>query len=188
MKNYTLTFLILLIIVPLFNCCEKQSGIGQFDNVIVENENNPNKFKQITFIVSLQNSHYGYLNIGIIDSLKIHVNGKYWGTFSSEVADTSGNTDRIVNNIKYSDRILSYLFIAPFQLKTDNLETAGDFVNYLNDRIVLTPGDYICEIKEIKYKNIQGDWIIKKVQVYSNLRVIENTTSSYIGNLLISIN
>ena len=174
--------------IILINCCEKDSGIGQFDEVVIEGEDNPNKFRQITFLVSLNSPTYGYFNLEVIDSIKIFVNAKYWGTFSSELVDTADKTDRIIQNISYSDKKISYLFIAPYQLKTDNLETAGDFVDYLNDRIVLTPGDYVFEIKEIKYRNLIGDFITKRTQVFADFSVIENTTSSYIGDIEIPIN
>jgi hypothetical protein len=174
--------------IILFNCCEKDSGIGQFDSVIIEDQNNPNNFRQITFLVSLYSPSYGYLNLEVIDSIKIFVNAKYWGTFSSELADTTDKTDRIIQNIRYSDKNISYLFIAPYQLKTDNLETVGDFINYLNDRIVLAPGDYVFEIKEIKYRNLIDNIITKRTQVFADFTVIENTTSSYIGDIEISIN
>jgi hypothetical protein len=188
MRNFATTALSILLAITILPSCEKTSGIGQFDNVIIESENNRNKFKQITFIVSLENPSYGYLNLEKIDSLKIHVNGKYWGSFASELSDTTFKTNRIVNKIKYSDKPIKYLIIAPYQLKTDNLNSAGDFVDYLIARIVLTPGDYVCEIKEVKFKNINSEWISKKVQLFANFSVIENTTSSYVGNLTIPIN
>jgi predicted deacetylase len=69
------------------------------------------------------------------------VNGKYWGVYTSGTNDTLNKTDRIVDQLRYSDKPIEYLFIAPYVLKTDNLETAGDFVEYLNNRIILTPGE-----------------------------------------------
>jgi hypothetical protein len=181
------SYFFFLVLLLLFSC-EKDSGIGQFDSIVVDNPNNPNKFRQITFLVNLNDAENGYLNLESIDSMKVYVNAKYWGTFTSEYNDTTNNTDKIVANISYSDNVVRYLLIAPYQLKTDNLETAGDFINYLNDRIVLTPGDYIFEIKEIKYRNLLNEVITLKTQVFADFQVLENTTSSYVGNIEIPIN
>ena len=187
MKKYAILLIFLSLLITIINSCEKDSGIGQFDDVVIESETNQYKFRQITFIVSLKNQDYGYLNLALIDSMKIYVNAQYWGTFSSESIDTTGNTDRIVNHIMYSDKEINYLILAPYVLSTDNLETAGDFVNYLKDRITLVPGDYICEIKEIKIKNLNGDWITDMPQIFANFTVIENTSSSYVGNIEIPV-
>ena len=186
MKVLTLRFLFFLLFVFLFNSCEN-SGIGQFDEVVVENENNRNKFRQITFIISLTDSENGYLNLGVIDSLEVFINGNYWGTFSSEQIDMAGKTVKVVENIPYSDELISYLFVAPYKLKTDKLETAGDFVKYLQDRIVLTPGEYVAEIKKIKFKDGAGEWVTRKTQIFVPFSVEENKTSSYIGNIIIPV-
>lgn len=187
MRTLTYTSTFTLILLLSFTSCEGDSGIGQFDDIVIESSNNTNKFRQITFIISLYNPDYGYFNLESIDSLKVYVNAKYWGTFTSELGDTTDKTDRIVENIRYSDDEISYLFIALYQLRLDNLETAGDYVDYLNARIVLTPGDYVCEFKEVKYKDLQGSLITEKVQEFADFSVLENTTSSYVGRIIIPI-
>ena len=92
MKVSMYRFLFFLLFMILFNSCEN-SGIGQFDEVVVENEKNRNKFRQITFIVRLTDSENGYINLGVIDSLEVFINGNYWGTFSSEQTDMAGKRD-----------------------------------------------------------------------------------------------
>jgi hypothetical protein len=175
--------IICLITFILFYSCAKDSGIGQFDELVVESKENPYKFSQITFVVSINDPAYGYLNLPLVDSMKIYVNAKYWGTFSSETNDTTDRTDLMVNNIRYSKNKIKYLVIAPYQLKVDNLTYAGDFVDYLKKRIVLTPGDYVCEIKEIKFRTQTGDIVTKKTQAFAEFSVLQNTTSSYVGDI-----
>lgn len=187
MKTSILNLIICFITGALIYSCTKDSGIGQFDDLVVESKDNPYKFKQITFVVSVNNPEYGYLNMPVIDSMKIYINAKYWGTFSSEASDTTEKTDLINNNIKYSNSKIKYLIVAPYQLKVDNLTYAGDFVDYLKQRIVLTPGEYVCEIKEIKFKSLTGDMITKKTQAFTKVTVIQNTTSSYVGDIEVNI-
>ncbi len=167
--------------------CESDSGIGQFDSVVIDSANS-NDFQQITFIVQLKHSDYGYLNVSVIDSMELYVNAKYWGTFSSEVFDTTGYTNRVEDNLPYADENISYLFIAPYVLETSNIETAGDVVNYLLDRIILTPGEYVCEIKNVKFKDLDGNLISKNTRIFADFEVIENTTSAFVGNIEIPLN
>jgi hypothetical protein len=163
--------------------CENGDNPGQFDDAIIENESNQYKFKQINFTLSIINSSNEFLVNTQIDSIKIKVNGKEWGTFMSESIDTTNVANIMKNDIMFSNNKISYLVIAPYILKTDKLETAGDYVEYLYNRIILTPGDYVCEISEIKFRNLKGQWISFKPNIYQDFKVIENTSSSYIGHL-----
>lgn len=173
--------LLLPCLVFLHSCT--QEGIGQFDDAVVDNSNSPNKFRQITFTVSLHNTAAGYANIEKIDSLKLRVNGKTWGNFSSETADTTGRTELTVGNIAYSAAKLNYLVIAPYQLAIDTLATAGDYAQYLNQRLVIQPGEYVCEVAEVKFKNALGAWVTLKPRVYKDFTVVANTVSSYAGDI-----
>lgn len=187
MRKLNISLFIFLLFLIILNSCETDSGIGQFDSVVIEDEDNPYKFQQLTFTLELKDEVNGYLNLQKIDSLHIMVNGKEWGIFASAVNDTTDYTNKIVNQLSYSYKSVEYLFIAPYVLKTDNLQTAGDFVEYLNDRIVLTPGEYLCELTEVKYKNMAGEWITNKIKTFIGFNVIQNTTSAYLGKIEISI-
>lgn len=170
-----------------FSSCDKSSDIGQFDDAVVESESNQHKFKQITFTINVINNLGEYVNTNQIDSVKLKVNGKDWGVFKSESIDTTSKTKKITNNIRFSDSKINYLIIAPYILKTDKLETAGDFVNYLDNRIVLNPGDYVCEVSEVKFHDLNNQWVVFKPQVYKDFSVIDNTTSSFVGEISLTI-
>lgn len=188
MRNKKLYFGCLLLLFMLQGCQkDNNGGIGQFDSVVIESSSNTNKFRQITFTLDVVNNRNEYLNIHQIDSIRLKVNGKNWGVFSSESIDTTGNTNKIDAGLKFSYSSISYLIIAPYVLSTNELQTAGDFVRYLGDRIVLTPGDYICEVSELKFRNLNGGWVRLKPQVYKNFTVVANTTSSYLGHISITI-
>ncbi|MBP1616899.1 MAG: hypothetical protein H6Q14_726 [Bacteroidetes bacterium] len=183
-KNLFLSCLLLFLIV---SGCGNSNDIGQFDSAVIESSTNQNKFKQITFTLDVVNNQNEYLNTSQIDSVRLKVNGKSWGVFSSESIDTTGNTSKIDGDIKFSYSKISYLVIAPYLLSTDELQTAGDFVRYLGNRIVLTPGDYICEVSDVKFRNSKNEWIWLKPHIYQNFTVVENTTSSYLGHISITI-
>jgi len=176
----------LIVLLCLLSGCENETIIEPSNGGLTDSTSSKFKFQQITLLVNLYDSVNGYANLQKIDSIKINVNGKYWGTFSSESRDTADSKGFINDNIKYSVSKINYLVIASYQLKIDSLETVGDFVYNLNNRIILAPGDYICEISEVKFKNIAGEWIKFKPQIYKEFKVVENTTSSFAGEFEIS--
>lgn len=187
MKNNNLYLSCFLLILVLSGCGNSNEDIGQFDSAVIESSTNQNKFKQITFTMDVARNGNEYLNTGQIDSVRLKVNGKNWGVFTSESIDTTGNTNKIDGGLQFSYSRVSYLVIAPYVLSSDGLQTAGDFVAYLGNRIVLTPGDYVCEVSEVKFRNSRDEWIALKPQIYKNFTVVENTTSSYLGHIVITI-
>src|SRR5574344_2120159 len=162
------------------SCLDEGGGNGYFDDAVVDGESNQNKFKQITFTINVINELGEHVNTNQIDSVKLKVNGKDWGVFKSECIDTTGMTDKITNNIQFSDSKINYLIIAPYVINTDNVQTAGDIVRYLNERVVLSPGDYVCEVSEVKFHDLNNKWVLLKPQVYNDFIVINNTASSFL--------
>lgn len=187
MKNSNLCLLLFLFIAIFISSCNDDS-IGQFDSIVVESADNQYKFSQVSFVVSLEESNYGYLSIDQIDSIEIYVNAKYWGTFASETIDSDYWTNQTVNQLKFSDQKIKYTVVAPYQLKTDNLSTVGDFVEYLNDRVVLAPGEYIFEIQRIKFQNNQNEWIEVSSQAYKSFTVELNNASLFLDEFAIPFN
>lgn len=178
----------LFLVAVLITACDKNTDIGRFDSAVVDSETKQNKFRQITFTISIANDSGEFLNTPCIDSVQLTVNGKYWGVFSSEINDTSLLTDYIINDIGFSSSAVTYLIVAPYTIRTTNLQTAGDVVDYLNNRIVLTPGDYVCEISALKFHDLKNTWVTLKPQLYKVFSVVENATSAYIGDILIHMN
>jgi hypothetical protein len=185
--NYNKLYLVCFLLCLALSGCGNSNDIGQFDSAVIESSSNQNKFRQITFTLDVVNDQNEYLNIHQIDSIRLKVNGKSWGVFSSESIDTTDNTTRIDRGLRFSSSSISYLVIAPYVLSTNQLQTAGDFVKYLGDRIALTAGDYVCEVSEVKFRNLGGEWIRLKPQVHKNFTVVANTTSSYLGHISITI-
>jgi hypothetical protein len=164
--------------------CEKENGTGLLSNDKSDSTSSSYTFQQISFLVSLHDLKYGYANLDKIDSIKVNVDGKYWGTFSSQIHDTSGITLLTTDNLGYSEFKIDYLIIAPYQSTMDQFHTVGDFINNSSE---LTPGDHVCEVSEVKFKNFAGHWIEIKPQIFKEFRVIENTTSSFVGEIEIPI-
>lgn len=176
--------LIILIFSCLFSCSKDNDEDYSFDDAVVNNSAE-RKFDQLTFIMNIKNLSDEYVCMELIDSVRLQVNGKPWGAFSSEPIRNEARIDSEKNDIFWSVSPVNYLVIAPYVKKIPHIETAGDVVNYLNGILELQPGDYICEITEVKFKNKSGDWIKITPSVFQNFTVKENTVSSYLGNISI---
>lgn len=176
-----------LLLTSLLASCDNDSGIGQFDNLVIDSESNTYKFEQVTFTISLIHSEYGYLNLSQIDSIELYVDSKYWGTFSSEVRDTSFITENTFDDLSYTSQKTKYLVVAPYQIIMNNMDTAGDYVDFLNNRMTLSPGEYLCELRKIKYTKLNKEEVERKIQLFSPFKVSLNEVSSYVGDLTIQI-
>ncbi len=61
MKTSKIQLILLLLGIFGLSGCESNDGIGKFDGVVIESANNPNKFRQVTFLISLHDQTNGYL-------------------------------------------------------------------------------------------------------------------------------
>jgi len=165
---------------------DDDTPVNQFDQIVIEDDSF--KLEQISFLLSIKNSN-GYLNVNQINDLEIFANTEKWGVFSSEINNSQSESDVIVNNVRYSDSKINYLFVAKSELlvSDENLSTTGDFINLLNSRVVLTPGNYVSELIGLSYENEIAEVITKDIQVFRELEVKENTTSSFLGEIEITI-
>jgi hypothetical protein len=178
-------FIFLLVFLGLSNC--KKDSATNFDSAIIEDSSNTNKFKQLVLIINLKNSNGSYILLQKIDSINLKVNNKQWGTFASEITDTTGFQSSLLKSIRITSQKIGYLIIATYQLNVNSLETAGDYVSYLNERLILTPGDYVCEINQLKFTNVTGQTVIIKPMIFKDFKVVQNTTSSFVGEIEIVV-
>lgn len=183
MKNKYFLGIVILLTSILASC--EMDDLGNFDGAIIESSTNTNKFKQISFTINIVNNSNEYLYVNKIDSLKLKVNGKIWGVYASEEMDTTTHASKIENNVRFSSSKINYLVLAPYYINTTSLETAGDYLEYLNDRIVLTPGDYVCEVAELSFHDMNNQLITIKPQVYKDFSVNTNASSAYAGEITI---
>lgn len=166
------------------SCSEDISGV---EGAVVDNANNANKLQQLVAVLNLTDADNRRVVVGGIDSVKVKVNGKPWGAFSSEPLDTAGIVTIRSGNLNVTDRDIGYLVIAAYTIAADSLATAGDFATYLNNRLRLAPGDYICEIAEVHFRNADGEAVVVKPRVYRSFTVTPNVASLYLGEIDITV-
>ncbi len=176
------SLLTIWICIHLLSCSTDDENDFSFGDAVVNNSSE-REFNQLIFILNIKNISDEFICMERIDSVRLQVNGNPWGVFSSEPIENEARIDFEKDNISWSVSPVNYLVIAPYMKKKTYIETAGDAIEYLNGVLELQPGDYICEITEIKLKDKLGDWIKIRPFVFQNFTVRENTVSSYLGDI-----
>lgn len=144
--------------------------------------------RQLSFIISVGNDIHGYINTEKIDSIKIILDGTLHITAGSDTIDATGETQTIYNNIPFVQSKREYLVMVPGKLDTTKSQTISDYVGLLDRTPVLAPGDHIIEVAEIRFKNLNAQWVVLKPQLYKGFTVTANTKEIFIGSFEISYN
>jgi hypothetical protein len=177
-------FLLALITISTCGCSRENSPAFSYEDSIVDGKN---PFNQLVFVVRLKNSAGNYLLIDEIDSIKVSVNGKRWCNVPSQVLDTAQVPHSTTNQFFTTPFQVNYPIIAPYQPPTTLLLSAGDYVEFLMNRLVLLPGDYLCSLEEISFKDLTGNSHTMKPFLIQHFTVVENTTSSYVGEFEVNL-
>lgn len=166
------------------SCGEDIAGV---EGAVVDNENNAYKLQQLVAVLNLTDADNRHVVVSGIDSIRVKVNGKPWGVFPSEPLDTAGIVTIGSGELNVTDREIGYLVIASYSIAVDSLATAGDFATYLHNRLRLAPGDYVCEIAEVHFRNAQGNPVVVKPRLYRSFTVTPNVASLYLGKFDITV-
>lgn len=176
---------ILLLSTSFIACGGESVGV---DDAIIDSENNANKLQQLLMVLTLTDADNNNIAVEKIDSVKLKINGQSWGTFSSEPLDLEGITTTTAGNLNVTDQNVSYLVIAQYTIVVDSLSTAGEYANYLHNRLRIAPGDYICEIAEVKFRDVSNNTVTVKPRVFRSFTVAPNIASLSLGEIDIKVN
>lgn len=184
---HRITTLSLSLVLSLLTACGSGDLTG-VNGAIIDNPNNANKLKQLLTVINVVTPSGSYAVLDRIDSIKLNVDGQFWGSFSSAQLDRSGLITTVENDLDVADKETGYFLLAEYSLNSDDLSTAGEYANYLRGRLTLPPGDHICEIAEVQFKDRSNNTIIVKPRIHLPFRVEENVASIFLGKISISIN
>ena len=186
-KHHRIALFLLCLFTIGFSACT-DDGISGIDRVIIDNPENPYKFRELLLVVHLINANGNYVVLDQIDSIKLNVNGQLWGAFTSSTLDTSGLITRVEDNQNVTEQELGYLVMAQYSVEKQDLITAGEYANHLRDRRTLAPGDHVAEITEIQFRDGAGSTVILQPRMYAPFTLEENRASVFLGNITISVN
>jgi len=178
--------IIIVAIVALLSACgADENEAYTFEDAVIDTYGT--KFNELLFLVNIKNQNGNYIVSQTIDSIYLKVNQKTWGYFKTENVDTLINGVSTELNFRTCSNKFNYLVIAGYKVSTDSINTAGEAVDFLLQRLVLTPGDYVCEIAEIQLTNIYGEKIKIKPRIFANFTVETGMTNAFLGEFEIVI-
>ncbi len=176
-----------LIVELSFISCKKSNSLSSADRNTVT-EDGTVRFKELLILLDIKTSDSTYLVIKSIDSVDIYINNYYWSKVSSEPIDTTKINKYQLGNMFVSPDKINYLVISQQDIGQPDYTTAGEFAAYLNASYTLDPGDYVCYIKS--FKVTFNDNTTKKYYPYKyqSFKIEDNTTSSFVGEIELTIN
>ena len=174
-----LSFITSILFLSTLTGCDTGTGI---EGAIIDNPDNEHKLRELLFIIRLDDQNGNSILLNRLDSVVINLNGQRWGVFASDSLNLQGVKGRIEGDFLVTDQEISYLVTAGYQLRADTFATAGEYSSYLNRRIDLEPGDYIAEIAEIHFRDINGNPALLSPRIYRQFTIDENIASLYLGS------
>lgn len=149
------------------------------------------QFKKLVLIIDpymMVGNVKQYIVTDTIKNVTIKIDNKLWNTCSSFGIDTSIFAKTVTGNFYLTDTQTKYSIIAPFSSGNDTLQTAGEYVDLLNNYLVLDPGNYICEVESFEIKKIDGT--IEKVEpfIVVPVEIKENAISALVGEFEVQVN
>lgn len=180
-------FKIVYFILPAILLSACGGDVSGIEGAIVDNPQNANKLRQLLMIVRVTDTAGDYVAMGRIDSVKLKINGHAWDAFPSTPVDITGIRTTTRGNYTVTDQEIGYLVVAEFTITIDSLETAGEYAEYLHNRLRLSPGDYVCEIAGVHFRDNAGNHIAIRPHVYRPFTVEENVSGLYLGEIDVRI-
>jgi hypothetical protein len=182
-SSFYQTLFIFILFSFLISCEEETDDCNCPDNIA-----SVNSARQLSFAISLSNQEHGFIYLEKIDSIKIKIDDILFNAVSSETIDTTGETQLIYNNIPFVQSKREYLVMLPGKSDTSHTQTVGEFIGLLDNTPVLTPGNHIFEIYEIRFKNLMNQLVVLKPQIYNGFIVTQSDAEIFIGSFEISFN
>ncbi|MEM6379300.1 MAG: hypothetical protein AAF705_13915 [Bacteroidota bacterium] len=154
-------------------------------NVVSEDGDVP--FEELLLLLHVKTSDSTYLVVESIDSVNIFINDFFWTKVNSEILDTSKVDKELVGNTYVSSDKVDYLVLATQALEEPEFNTAGDFADFLNSTLELSPGEYVCFIEsfEVTFKDNSKEVFFPLE--YKTFKVEENSRSAFVGEIELNI-
>jgi len=181
--------MILFSISFFFGCATDESNSSFYHDIsqTIYSSSEENNFENLVLILNFKSDSV-YLVLDQIDEIKLKVNNSDWADLKEQKFDNSGITYTMNQNIKETINKVPYLIVSGQTQNAPESYTAGAFADYMNNFIYLTPGDYVVEIAEVKFRNLLNDTITVKPRIYQYFQVLPDTKSLFLGEFDIQVN
>jgi hypothetical protein len=185
--------LLIIIISLLFIKCSKQdySPYSYSNESTIYSDSKTTQFREFVVIIDpyiLDGSEKKFIVTDTIKNVTIKISDKLWGIYNSFGIDTSIFINEKLTNFYSTNTVTKYSIIAPYKTSNDNLTTAGEYSDMLNNYLTLEPGAYICQIESFDIKQLDGTLRKVKPFIVVPIEVKENSQSALVGEFEVQIN
>ncbi|MDL2223475.1 hypothetical protein LJB98_05190 [Bacteroidales bacterium OttesenSCG-928-M11] len=195
MKRTTMVWapIIALFSILLPSCSEEDDYYPyySYDSSIYSDSDKVYMSEMILFIrpYIVENGERKYIITEKIFDLRLKINNFWSGSFDSYFFDLSHLNPQDQNDQYFlSKEAIPYPFSIEISTVPDELLTAGDYSNLLNNRWNLQPGAYITQIQSFYIRTIEGkDILVTTPSLIVPLEIKEGVASVNLGTFDIEI-
>ena len=190
--KFAIKLIAVCIVFVFVSACSDEDGLSYSysSESTVYSTSNKRILRELMFILKPYTIHENtkkYIIVSSISNIKILINGREWGIFTSSTIDVSNISKEVVKNFYVRTEPVKYVTQAPYLIPNEILTTAGEYSELLSRYISLQPGGYICQIEYIELTDIVGNIYRAYPLIAEYFEVKENIVSAYIGEFEILI-
>ncbi|MGB0175821.1 MAG: hypothetical protein ACPF9D_01560, partial [Owenweeksia sp.] len=115
-------FYLLTAIIILAGCAKNDGNPYSYDQQTIYSDTETNPFREFVMLLKpymLDNGVRKYIVGDSLLNVKVNINGREWGAFSSLQVDTTAYTIESLNGFRVTGKEVKYPVIAPYALPED---------------------------------------------------------------------
>jgi len=187
--NFRLTIICSLF---LLYSCDKALDSYYYSEPTIYSQSNKVLFSEIIFFMKpyvMDNGQKKYIATEMLKNISLKINNKIEKGADSYLLDiTHIGSKEIYGNYFVTNQSIHYPVVMNVTMIPDQLITAGQYADLLNDYLNLQPGVYVCQIVSFDIATISGKWeTVYTPWLSFPMEVKENIISANLGEFEIEI-
>jgi len=130
-----------------------------------------------------------YIVMNKLSNLNLRLNKRDWKLSDSYDLDTLHLTGKeTLGQYRVTSQKIKYPFVVNVRISPEEMNTAGEYADLLNNYFSLPPGSYVCQIVSFDIQEISGtDKTVYTPTLSCPLEVKENYASASLGEFEIAV-
>jgi hypothetical protein len=194
MKKYVRFFFLLSLgAFCLLSSCSKEDSPYAYNDPTIYSESNKTLFSEIVFFVRpyvVENGLKKYIVADTLKNISLKINNIIEKNANSYALDVDHlYSKEIAGDYLVTEQTIHYPVVVGVTMIPENLTTAGQYADLLNDYLNLQPGVYVCQIVSFDVQTASGTLrTIYTPTLSFPLEVKENIASVNLGEFEVEVN
>ena len=191
MKTTGFQLTIICSLFLLYSCSDSLDSY-RYNEPTIYSQNNKVLFSEIIFFMKpyvMDNGQKKYIATEVLKNISLKINNKIEQKADSYFLNIDHlDSKEIYGNYLVTNQSIHYPVVMNVTMIPDQLTTAGQYADLLNDYLNLQPGVYVCQIVSFDIATISGEWKTVYTPALSfPLEVKDNMLSANLGEFEIEI-